>query len=155
MIIFFNLGVFQPECVGSDSIGAWVDFWKRTYASVVSPASTPSEESSNDAAGAPSSVSSSHWLIFAPKQLLLLAQSMSPRQSWCHVTVLILQLLRSDLVSFKQVQEQAVAVLRQEWPQVILIFKSFPCFQFLSHSFFLFLFRRNCWGVLLPAFEIL
>ena len=69
----------------------------------------------------PSSATSSPsgWLVFAPKQLLLLAQSTSSRLSWTQITTLIIRLLSSGLLLYKDVEEQAVAVVRQTWPQVL------------------------------------
>jgi hypothetical protein len=63
-----------------------------------------------------------------PKQLLLLAQSTAPRESWTLVSTLLVQLMKAGLIRYKDVQEQAVAVVRQEWPQV-----NFPGFSFLFH----------------------
>ena len=109
---YLFVGVFQPECVGQDAIVAWVDFWCRTC-----PANeTVSPETEEPPVG--TLISSSVWQVLTPKQLLLLAQSTSPRDSWNHVTTLLLQLMKSGLVRYKDVQEQAVAVVRQEWPQV-------------------------------------
>ena len=62
------------------------------------------------------------WQVLTPKQLLLLAQSTSPRDSWTLVSTLLVQLIKFDLLRYKDVQEQAVAVVRQEWPQVSQLF---------------------------------
>lgn len=94
---------------------AWVDFWKRTYSKIdVAATSTdPSDEAAPSTTG-----SNSPWLVFAPKHMLLLAQSTSARQSWAHVSALVLLLLKSGLLRYEDVHEQAIAVLRQQWPQV-------------------------------------
>lgn len=106
-------GVFQPESVGSSAISAWVDFWCRTY-----PNCDPISQAGGEPPGA--LISASVWQVLTPKQLLLLAQSTSPRESWNHVSILLIQLMKSGLVRYKDVQEQAVAVVRQEWPRVCI-----------------------------------
>ena len=113
------IGVFQPESVGSQMIVAWVAFWSRTYPSNESVVTLETEEQPPGAL-----MSTSAWQVLTPKQLLLLAQSTSPRESWTHVSTLLVQLMKADLIRYKDVQEQAVAVVRQEWPQVnnILLF---------------------------------
>lgn len=145
------LGVFQPESVGSDAIVAWVDFWCRTY----SANETVSPETEEPPPGA--LISSSLWQVLTPKQLLLLAQSTSPRDSWNHVTTLLLQLLKSGLVRYKDVQEQAVAVVRQEWPQVHTLKQ--VCFYTnvsnITNEFDFVVFPRSCWGDLQLAFATL
>ena len=104
-------GVFQPEIMSSSSIESWVEFWSVVYAI----AKLPNREV------APANVASPwNLLLLAPKQLLLLAQSTSARQSWTHVTWLTIQLLKKDLINCREVQEQALAVVRQDWPQVII-----------------------------------
>jgi len=67
-------------------------------------------------------MSTSIWQVLTPKQLLLLAQSTAPRESWTYVSTLLIQLMKTGLIRYKDVQEQAVAVVRQEWPQVNLFF---------------------------------
>jgi hypothetical protein len=77
----------------------------------------------------PPGASTSIWQVLTPKQLLLLAQSTAPRESWTLVSTLLVQLMKAGLIRYKDVQEQAVAVVRQEWPQV-----NFPGF-FISFLF--------------------
>lgn len=108
--MIISKGVFQPDCVEYDAIVAWVGFWTEIYSTIESIATT------DEPLGG--LISSSVWQVLTPKQLLLLAQSASPRQSWGHVTTLLVQLMKSGLVRYKDLQEQAVAVVRQEWPQV-------------------------------------
>uniref|UniRef100_A0A0P5J8S4 Codanin-1 n=1 Tax=Daphnia magna TaxID=35525 RepID=A0A0P5J8S4_9CRUS len=112
--LLFIVCVFQPESVGSQTITAWVAFWCKTYPSV-DPAETEEPVQPPGAL-----ISTCVWQVLTPKQLLLLAQSTSPRESWNHVTTLLLQLMKSGLVRYKDVQEQAIAVVRQEWPQELL-----------------------------------
>lgn len=104
-ILSNNEGVFQPENIVSDDIRSWVEFWKRAF----------SIETINVSE---SSSSSSLWIVFAPRQLLMLAQSTSARQSWNHVSNLVVQLLKNGLLRYKDVQEQCLSVVRQDWPQV-------------------------------------
>ena len=96
-------------------IRCWADFWKRTFAIETVPCGKSGEESSS------SSSSSSLWLVFAPRQLLLLAQSTSARQSWNLISILVIQLLTSGLLRYKDVQEQCLSVVRHDWPQVRLL----------------------------------
>ncbi len=109
--------MFQPEVVTSDAILLWVDFWRRFYSpekwngvQQTQPAEAEAVNASTPRPGV--------WLIFAPKQLLLLAQSTSPRLSWTQLTSLVLHLLKSRLIQYQEVAEQAVSVLRQNWPKV-------------------------------------
>lgn len=143
------IGVFQPESVRSDAIVAWVDFWTRTYSSATSD-SVVTEEVLPGAL-----ISASVWQLLTPKQLLLLAQSTSSRESWNHVTTLLIQLMKSGLVRYKDVQEQAVAVVRQEWPQVYQLstitigISPHPDHDVVVMS--LCGIYRNCWRGLRPA----
>jgi hypothetical protein len=123
MIDTFDVGVFQPESVGSQTIVAWVEFWSRAYPSRESSVPVETEEQQ------PPGASTSIWQVLTPKQLLLLAQSTAPRESWTLVSTLLVQLMKAGLIRYKDVQEQAVAVVRQEWPQV-----NFPGF-FISFLF--------------------
>ena len=98
--------MFQPEVVTSEAILLWVDFWRRVQ--------QPAEAEAVNA----STPRPCLWLIFSPRQLLLLAQSTSPRLSWTQLTSLVLHLLKSSLIQYQEVAEQAVSVLRQNWPKV-------------------------------------
>ena len=73
--------MFQPEVVTSEAILLWVDFWRRVQ--------QPAEAEAVNA----STPRPCLWLIFSPRQLLLLAQSTSPRLSWTQLTSLVLHLL--------------------------------------------------------------
>ncbi|KAI9565452.1 hypothetical protein GHT06_009244 [Daphnia sinensis] len=112
--LLFIVCVFQPESIGSQTIIAWVAFWCKTYPSV------DGVETEEPVQPPGALISTCVWQVLTPKQLLLLAQSTSPRESWNHVTTLLLQLMKSGLVRYKDVQEQAIAVVRQEWPQELL-----------------------------------
>lgn len=146
LLIPLLIGVFQPESVGSQTITAWVAFWCKTYPSV-DPAETEEPVQPPGAL-----ISTCVWQVLTPKQLLLLAQSTSPRESWNHVTTLLLQLMKSGLVRYKDVQEQAIAVVRQEWPQVIELHILF--LYFINKFFFSFfvLFSGMEWKELLGRF---
>ena len=85
------------------------------------------------------------WQVLTPKQLLLLAQSTSPRDSWTLVSTLLVQLIKFDLLRYKDVQEQAVAVVRQEWPQVSQLFTLYSFTpNVINYCFFSFIWYRNC-----------
>lgn len=121
-------GIFQPEIIELDILQTWVNFWKHFHPveECLDPCESRIETESHS-----SLEHSSMWLIFVPKHLLLLAQSTSPRVSWSHLTYLLLQLLKSRLLHYKSVEEQAVAVVRQNWPQVCCCV-TFDCNQAIS-----------------------
>jgi len=107
----YSAGVFQPEIITGNTIASWAEFWSRAFPR----AKLPNAQSSSSETPSSASI----LIVFAPKQLLLLAQSTSTRQSWDHITRLVIELFKKHLIRYRDIEEQAVAVVRQEWPHVI------------------------------------
>ena len=112
--------MFQPDVINGRTIESWAEFWSRVFPLAKLPNSQSSSSSSEVTEVSEMSSSAAILIVFAPRQLLLLAQSTSTRRSWDLVTRLVVELFKKRLIRYRHIEEQAVAIVRQDWPHVIL-----------------------------------
>ncbi|XP_049792944.1 codanin-1 [Schistocerca nitens] len=58
--------------------------------------------------------------ILSPRNVAVMDQSRDPARSWDHLALLLNTLLREQLMTPEQLEDQCVALLRNSWPQVTL-----------------------------------